>query len=404
MINPTADRRRVLISGASIAGPTLAFWLESYGFDVTVVERASSIRSGGYPIDVRGTAIDVIARMGLLEEVRAAHIAQRKFTFVDDQGQAIAAIPPKLLTASTDHDIELPRGILTSALVSLTRSTSVRYRFDDSIVALDDSGGDVTVSFKRGDSARFDIVIGADGLHSNTRKLVFGPEDQFRFDLGSGINLFSMPNDLGLSHEAVIYVVPGRSAGFYATKENPTVHAVLMFSTEKRSFNDQPSIEEQRQLTTEIFSGLGWEVPRMLEAMQYSDDLYFDTISQIRMPVWSKGRIALVGDAAYAPSLLTGQGTSLALVGAYVLAGELALHRDPKEAFSAYESTLKPFVEANQAIATPETIARFLPRTIEDVEALITMASGHYGLSDYVQQSKVHSSLQLSEYRILNAI
>ena len=219
MSSTVQKSRSVLISGASIAGPTLAFWLDRYGFDVTVVERASAVRNGGYPIDIRGTAIDVIERMGLLSRVEAAHIASRALTFVDAAGKTIGTIPVYDLTGNKGRDVELPRGELTTLLYGLTRNSKVRYRFNDSIEALEDDGAGVNVCFRSGERQRYDVVIGADGLHSNTRRLVFGSEEQFSHYLGHTFSLFSMTNDLGLSHGGIVYAEAGRAAGVFAVRE-----------------------------------------------------------------------------------------------------------------------------------------------------------------------------------------
>ena len=399
-----SPRRTVLISGASIAGPALAYWLDQYGFDVTVVERADAVRSGGYPIDVRGTAIDVVQRMGLIPQLQAAHINAQKLTFVDAVGAPIGVIRPEALTGGVSgHDIELPRGALTSSLYVLTRDTTIRYRFNDSIDTLDDDGAGVDVRFKSGAQGRFDVVVGADGLHSNTRALVFGPEAGFSHYLGFCFNLFSVPNDLGLSHEGVTYAEPGRMAGVYAVGDSDTLHAFLTFASIEPPFLSDPDIDKQRQRTAEVFAPGGWEVPRLVEAMQRSDDLYFDTVSQIYMPRWSSGRVVLVGDAAYAASFLSGQGSSLALVGAYVLAGELATHADPAEAFTAYEQITRPFVEANQALAGGGG-GFLLPRTSEELDArnqaLLALQSSESAGSHGEQSRRVHSLLQLPDYTL----
>ena len=230
--------RSVLISGASIAGPALANWLNQYGFDVTVVERADAIRSGGYPIDVRGTAIDVVERMGVLPQLRAAHVDTGKLRFVDADGNTIATITPEYLAGgTTDRHIELPRGELASILYDLTRDGQARYRFNDSIEALHDDGAGVDVRFKSGAEQRFDIVIGADGMHSNTRALVFGPEAPFIRYLGFCFNLFSMPNNAGLSHEAVVYAEPGRVTGVYAVGDSRTLLVFLNFAAANPRFS-----------------------------------------------------------------------------------------------------------------------------------------------------------------------
>ncbi len=396
--------RSVLISGASIAGPALAYWLDRYGFEVTVVERAATIRSGGYPIDIRGTAIEVVERMGLRAEIDAAHIASRDLTFVDAAGTVVATLSIyDLMGNETNRDVELPRGVLTGLLYDLTRDSRVHYRFEDSIEALEDDGSSVDVRFRSGECHRYDVVIGADGLHSNTRRLAFGPEAPFSRYLGSTFNLFSVPNDLGLSHGAMVYAEPGRAAVVMAVRDSPELFAMLTFATQAPPFGAHPDKAEQISRTAAVFAGGGWEVPRLLDAMARSDDLYFDTVSQIRMPGWSRGRVALVGDAAYAPSFRSGQGTSLALVGAYVLAGELASHDDPADAFAAYERTLRPFVEANQALAIKaDGEDLLLPRTAEELAArnrkLAAIEPGQSAGDLSGEARGAHNALRLPDY------
>ncbi len=403
MLRASYKSRSVLISGASIAGPTLAYWLDRHGFDVTLVERASAVRSGGYPIDIRGTAMGVIERMGLRPQVEAAHIASRSLTFVDAEGRTIGTIPMyDLMGNAKARDVELPRGVLTTLLYALTKNSRVRYRFDDSIDALEDDGAGVDVCFKGGERQRYDVVIGADGLHSNTRRLVFGPVAPFNHYLGYTFNLFSMPNDLGLSHEAIVYAEAGRAAGVYAVRDSPDLFAFLIFATETPPFGVHADKTEQIERTAAVFAAGGWEVSRVVEALRRADDLFFDAVSQIRMPCWSKGRVALVGDAAYAPSFRSGQGTSIALVGAYVLAGELAAHDDPADAFTAYERIVRPFVEANQALAIKKDGNYFLPRTQEELDArdrmLAAFKPGGSGEDLSRSARAVHSALTLPEY------
>jgi 2-polyprenyl-6-methoxyphenol hydroxylase-like FAD-dependent oxidoreductase len=399
--NKMAINKKVLISGASIAGPALAYWLNRYGFDVTVVERANAVRSGGYPIDVRGTAIDVVERMGLLWQLQAAHIDTRKLTFVDATGAPIAVIDPEGLGSDSGRHIELPRGALTSLLYELTHNKEIRYRFNDSIDTLEDDGASVEVRFKSGSHDRFDIVVGADGLHSNTRSLVFGPEEPFNRYLGRCFNVFSLPNYDGLSHEAIAYSEPGRAAMVYAVGDSETLHAMLVFATDETPFLSHPDIDKQRKRTAEKFAGGGWEVPHMVEAMQHADDLYFDTVSQIHMPRWSSGRVVLVGDAAHAPSFLSGQGTSLALVGAYVLAGELTNHSNPADAFASYEQIVRPFVEANQALASSGG-SILLPRSQEELDRRNrVLAAGEFSADsgEYAaKRRQVYNSLLLPDY------
>ncbi|MBB4682851.1 FAD-dependent monooxygenase [Amycolatopsis jiangsuensis] len=358
--------KSVLISGASIAGPTLAYWLDRYGFDVTVVEKARTVRGGGYPIDVRGTAIEVIQRMGLLPQIRDAHVGSGRLTFFDGAGASIATIEPERLTGGvTGRDVEIRRGDLTSVLYGAVRDR-VEFRFSDSITALDDRAGGVDVTFRSGTQRTFDLVIGADGLHSGTRALTFGPEEQFHRYLGYCFAGFTMPNHLGVSQEALSWNVPGRGAMIYAMGGTDEVHGFLNFSRAEAPFHAFTDPAAQRELVAATFAGDGWEVPRMVETMRAADDLFFDVVSQIHLPVWSKGRVALVGDAAYAPSFFSGQGSSIAIVGAYLLARGLS-ELDHPAAFAAYESGSREFVASNQALATDG--GRFVaPRTAEELE------------------------------------
>ncbi|MFF2197317.1 FAD-dependent monooxygenase [Streptomyces sp. NPDC058157] len=360
---PLPRHRRVLVSGAGIAGPALAFWLHRHGFDVTVVEKAGAVRGGGYPVDVRGTAVEVVRRMGLLPQLRRAHISTRRITFLSTDGSPVAALRPEALVGGTRDDLEVPRGELTALLHDAVRD-DVAFVFDDSVAALDDRPDHVEVTFRSGARREFDLVVGADGLHSHTRHLAFGPEEPFHHYLGHCFAGFTLPNHLGLAHEGLVWNAPGRSAVLYAVGAGEHVHGFLDFARPEPPFAAFRSPGAQRELVAETFRDRQWEVPRLVAAMRCADDLFFDVVSQIRMPRWSAGRVALVGDAAYAPSFLTGQGTSLALVGAYLLAGELAAHPGHREAFAAYERLARPFVTADQDLVGEGDAALF-PRTEE---------------------------------------
>lgn len=390
----TSPRRKVLISGASIAGPALAFWLTRHGYAVTVVEKAAAPRSGGYPIDVRGTALEVVRRMGILPQLRDAHIDTRRITFLDGDGGKVAAINPHTVAGSVaGEDIEVRRGDLTDALYAAVRD-DVEFLFDDSIDTLDQSGHGVDVTLRRGGSRTFDMVFGADGLHSHTRKLLFGPGEQFHRYLGYCFAVFTLRNTFDLSHEIMMWNTPGRAAALYAVEETAEVHAFLNFARQEPPFDALRTPGAQRELIASVFADAGWEVPGMIAAMHDADDLYCDVVSQIRMPRWSSGRVALVGDAAYAPSFLTGQGTSLALVGAYMLAASLA-DRDVAAGLAAYEHGLRAFVTANQgqigkgdATLFPTT-TRALTQRNDMLRNLSTMPAN--------QGRRAHSALTLPE-------
>ncbi|MGW6530406.1 FAD-dependent monooxygenase [Streptomyces venezuelae] len=343
----TRNRSRVLISGASIAGPALAYWLNRHGYAVTVVEKASALRGGGYPIDIRGTAVDVVRDMGLLPQLRDAHIDVRRLTFLDGDGTPVASVDPHRLTGGVaGQDLEVRRGDLTEALYTAVRD-DVEFLFDDRIDSLDQSAHGVDVTFRKGGSRTFDMVFGADGVHSRTREFLFGPEERFHRYLGHCFAGFTLRNTFGLRDEVTMWNTPGRTAALYAAGDDGHVHALLAFAHPEPPLHAFRNPRAQRDLVADVFADAGWEVPGMLAALRDTDDLFFDVVSQIRMPRWSSGRVALVGDAAYAPSFLTGQGSSLALIGAYSLAGSLA-GGDHAAGFAAYEDGARPLVTATQ--------------------------------------------------------
>ncbi|MEV6038306.1 FAD-dependent monooxygenase [Nonomuraea sp. NPDC052116] len=333
--------KSILISGASIAGTATAYWLRRHGFDVTVVERAPALREGGYKVDIRGVALQVIERMGLMEAVRAASTDMRIATHYDARGRKIAAMDADLFGGRTGDDAEIMRGDLNELLYDLTRH-DVEYVFDDSVTGI---AADGTVTFERSAPRRFDLVVGADGAHSNTRRIAFGEESRYARDLGYYISICTVPNTLGLDREEAVHVAPGRTANVYSTRQDTRAKALFMWSSEPLAY-DHRDVEGQKELLVKAMAGVGWEVPALLESVRDAKDFYFDSVTQIHMDRWSKGRVVLVGDAAYCASPAAGQGTSLALVGAYVLAGELAGGGGTE----GYEREMREFVEANQAL------------------------------------------------------
>ncbi|MFC8868765.1 FAD-dependent monooxygenase [Streptomyces sp. NPDC057148] len=367
MVMKTATKGTVLVSGASIAGPAVAFWLRRYGFAVTVVEKSAGLRAGGYPVDVRGTAVEVARRMGILPQLREAHVESRRVTFLDADGSEAAVVHPQVVAGGVEgRDVEVRRGDLARALYGAVRD-EVEFVFDDSVEVLTEHEHGVDVTFRSGVRRSFDLVLGADGLHSRTRELVYGPERRFHHYLGYCFTVFTMPNTFGLSHEVLMWNTPGRAAALYAVEDADEVHAFLNFAGPEPGHDVLRDPRAQHDLVATTFADAGWEIPGMVAAMRRASDPFFDTVSQVRMPRWSSGRTALVGDAAYAPSFLTGQGSSLALVGAYVLAASLAAHRDHTAAFAAYERDLRGFVELNQAQVADGDAALF-PTTAAALE------------------------------------
>ncbi|WP_433682067.1 FAD-dependent monooxygenase [Nocardia sp. CA-119907] len=337
--------KTVLISGASIAGPALAYWLTRHGFTVTVVEQAPTLREGGYKVDIRGVAMDVIDRMGLMPEVRKASTAMRGGAWVDDTGRALATLGPQLIGLRSPGDDEVLRGDLAHILFDATKG-GVEYLFGDSITGLVQHTDGVTVRFRNAEPRVFDLVLGADGSHSAVRRLAFGPEERFARHTGMAACVISVPNYLDLDHWELVHPTPGRVVQVYSTRRT-TAKAQFIFQAPEQ-LPDRRDRDAQQQLVADAFTGAGWETPNLVRAMPESTDFYFDSVSQIHLDQWSDGRVALVGDAAYCPSPLSGQGTSMALVGAYVLAGELkAAAGDHNIAFDRYQRAMQDYVTRN---------------------------------------------------------
>jgi 2-polyprenyl-6-methoxyphenol hydroxylase-like FAD-dependent oxidoreductase len=350
----------ILISGASIAGPALAYWLKRYGFTLTVIERAPQLREGGYPVDLRNEAVQVAKLMGTWSRLQQEKTNFGEIAFVDERNQRISRINVQGLRKAFDLDVvEIMRGDLAKTLYELTKD-EVEYCFGDSIQTLKQDEEGVDVTFERGSSRRFDLVVGADGLHSIVRTLMFGDEAQFERYCGYQFGVFTTDNYLGLDEASMqMYSVPGKRVVLRSTRGNQVLVAFFLFKQPTQLRYDHDDLEQQKQLITDVFTSEGWEVPRLLEKMQTAPDLYFDAVSQIRMERWSQGRAVLLGDAGYCPALLSGQGSSLAMMGAYILAGELkeALG-DHQRAFPQYEQAFRPIVRREQKQAGSS--ARFL--------------------------------------------
>jgi 2-polyprenyl-6-methoxyphenol hydroxylase-like FAD-dependent oxidoreductase len=342
--------RNVLISGASLAGPTLAYWLARHGFAVTVVERALKPRIGGAPIDVRGAAVDVARRMGILSRIQAARTRTGGVEFVDASGKRVARMDPNAFAEHPEQDIELERADLVTILHDAARP-DVDYVFADSIESLTQDEHGVDVTFTRGAPRRFDLVVGADGLHSKVRQLVHGTEPRFVRFLGMYVAIAPLdPHEkprVGREDWGVFHNSPGKLAGVY--RHHGNADAFFLFRSPALSY-DHNDADQQKKLLADAFAGERWEVPRLLAAARDAEDLYFDSVSQVRMPSWSRGRVTLVGDAGYGPALLSGMGTTLAMVGATVLADELAATPDdPHHALARYEERHRPTVRRAQA-------------------------------------------------------
>jgi len=353
----------ILISGAGIAGPALAYWLARAGIEVTIVERAPAPRAGGQAVDIRGAAREVVQRMGLLAKIKSAGLEERGFAFVDEQGRHQAWMPANFMGGEgIVAEIEILRGELSRILYEATSSDS-EYLFDDSIDSLLQDDNRVEVTFANGSSRCFDLVIGADGVHSRVRSLTFGEnESACVAPLGGYTAYFTIPHRIDTNDWFVIHNAPGGRAIGIRSGGPVTTQVMLMFLSPPLGYERFGAVR-QKEILTQTFAGMGWEVPRVLDGMWDAPDFYFDLVAQVRMQRWTRGPVALLGDAAYSPSPVTGLGTSLSLVGAYVLGGELARSNGACDAaFARYESVLRDYVNQCQKLP-PGGLEGMLPRT-----------------------------------------
>ena len=355
MSNPT-----VLISGAGIAGPTLAYWLVRHGFHPTVVEHAASLRSSGSPVDVRGPAVEVAERMGVMGRIHQAGTDVTAMSFVNATGRRVGRVNLQALQqAAGSREVELPRGDLASILYQASRDHA-EFLFNDSIVALDQDEYGVSASFQRAHPRRFDLVIGADGLHSAVRRLAFGPESDFVQHMGlyvATMRLDGLDALIEGGREVVMYNTPGRAVAIHPSRGDAL--AFFAFQCPAVPGFDYRDIAQHKRLLAAAFQGGGWRVPGLLNRVQAAKDLYFDSVSQVRVRPWWLGRVALVGDAASCVSLF-GDGSSLAMAGAFTLAEELAASPgDHQLAFRRYEARHRTLVDPKQ-----RNIARAAPLLI----------------------------------------
>ena len=340
----------MLVSGASIAGPAAAHWLRRRGADVTVVEQTSGLRPGGQAVDARGVAREVITRMGLDAAVRGVCTNTAGAYTVDADGNVL-----ETYRAEDDggdgyiSEIEVLRGDLSQVLYDDT-SDEVDYVFGDRIAELTQDADGVDVVFASGRQGRFDLVIGADGLHSALRAMVFGPREEFIRHLGLVLAFYTVPNEFGLDRWLIDYQEAGRSAGLRPVRDPGKAIAMLSFPAPEFTI-DYRDIPAQKRLLRERMAGFGWETARILSYLDDAPDFYLDQVAQVVMNRWSSGRVVLLGDAAFSASPMSGAGTGLALVGAYLLAGELAAADwDPTAGFAGYEQRMRAYVEDNQEI------------------------------------------------------
>ncbi|PBC47766.1 FAD-dependent oxidoreductase [Rhodococcus sp. ACS1] len=341
----------VLISGAGIAGPALAFWLARSGYAVTVVEKAPALRVGGQAVDFKGEVHrQVLERMGILDEVRRRQTGKTDLRIVDERDKHLATMPGEFIGG----DVEILRGDLTEILYERT-ADSCEYLFGDSVTAVTDTESSVEVMFEKSHARRFDLVFGADGIHSAVRKHRFGPEEDFVRFLGyyyAVVGTTAAVTAASPDRERAtgwMYNEPGRMA----VVGGPRAPELFVFASDPIDY-DRGDITEQKRLLAAAYAGAGWRVPGLLAHLDDAPDFYLDSIARVETDTYTAGRVALLGDAAYG-NTLGGFGTGLALVGAYVLAGELAATGgDHRVAFGRYNEQMHRYAKvARKAGAGP---------------------------------------------------
>lgn len=354
---------RVAISGAGIAGPTLAYWLSRYGYEPTLIEKAPRLRAGGYVVDFWGGGYTVAERMGLRDQLHSTGYQVEEVRLVDQRGRRVGGFAVDVFRRNMNGRFTtVPRGDL-AALLHQCIDGRVETLFGESISAIDQDSTGVQVAFESGRSGWFDLVIGAGGIHSPVRNLVFGPEAALAKDLGYRVAAFETVGYRRRDELVYLaYTMPGRMVARFAMRDDRTLF-LFVFTTEHMAGPDPRNLNETKSVLRRTFGEAGWECPEILRQLDVACDVYFDRVSQIVMGDWSLGRVALIGDAACAVSLLAGEGTGLAMMEAYVLAGEL--HRaggDHRLAFRRYETMLRPLIAQKQRSARGFASA-FAPKT-----------------------------------------
>ncbi len=351
-------RKTALVSGASIAGLTMAYWLNRYGFKVTVVEISAGLKLGGSPIDIRGEALDAVKRMGILEKIQEVSLITT-IEFVNAQNECVGTLSG-LGKDDSGQDIEIHRNQLIQ-IIREAASTDIEYLFSNTIETVDQDGEKVMVTFKDGQTRNFDFLFGADGVHSNVRKLVFGAEENFNYFCGAYFAVLNADEHIEGQNAGIMYNMPNKMAGI-SSKGN----TILLFRSPKLDY-DYRNTTQHKQIHTAHFSGEGWEIPDILKTMTDSDRLYFDEICQIKMSSWIKGRIALIGDAAHCAGFPTGMGSSLAIQGATILADAMVENDDYPTVFQKYNDTFRPVAEQAQSFVYAG-LSFLLPETQEAID------------------------------------
>ena len=338
--------KKILVSGGSIAGPTLAYWLHKYGYDVTIIERSSELRLGGQNIDVKGPALEVIRKMGLEDEIRAANTTEIGIRFVNVKNEIVGEFPVESALSMT-QELEILRGDLVQILYKHTKD-HVKYIFGDYITALNQHADNVSVTFSSGKTEDYDLVISAEGIGSQTRKLAFGDEIKFKY-LGIYTAYLTIKKTSTDSRWARWCNAAGGIVFVLRPDNYGKTRASVTFLSPEMGY-EKLSDDEKKNVLIEKIKDVGWEAERLVKEIQDSEDLYFERVSQVKAPKWRNGRVCLTGDAAYCATPIAGKGVDLSVSGAYILAGELSKTDDHEQAFKNYENRMRPYVESSQKL------------------------------------------------------
>ncbi|AKV04255.1 Oxidoreductase protein [Labilithrix luteola] len=364
----SANGKKVLVSGASFAGLSTALWMRRLGYEVTIVEIARGLRTGGTAVDIKGSTVDVVRRMGLFEQIRSNRLSLQRWDLKNERDVTERSLllrdegePP------SEDEFEIERSVLLTMLFDAVKD-HVEVVFDDSITALRETIDGMEVTFAKGSRRAFDLVFGCDGVHSAVRKLWFGDAAQYMHFLGQYFSITIVDKLLIERNTAQMFNVPGKAVMLNAYKNSTDI--ILSFASDNEIPYDRRDEEEQRRIIANQFVGVGWRTAELLEEVRGSKSFYFDKLCQIRMPSWTKGRVALVGDAGYCPSPAAGMGGSLAIDGAAALADAMRDHDGNFEAaFRAYDERFRPFIEEVQAEAERTGLETLVPRTEEAIRA-----------------------------------
>ena len=357
----------VLIAGASFSGLAAAFWMNRLGYRVTVVEIGKGLKMGGSPVDIKEGTVDIMKRMGLLERIQASSLKAKAIEFLDVDGVRIAKMPGQSGDAQdSTPQYEIERDTLLQMMFDEVKGDA-EFLFDDRIASAVELTDEIAVTFKSGKQRSFSLLLGCDGNHSSVRRMCFGEESAYSYFLQNYFSITIVDKLLIEEDTAQMYNVPGKVVMLNAYNDKTDI--IFCFHSEREisySYRDQ---DEQRRIILQQFSGEGWRTRELLAELDRSRDFYFDKMCQIRMPTWTKGRVALVGDAGYCASPAAGMGGSLAIVGATALADAFQKHPENSEkAFQEYNDGLRPFVEEVQAQAVNFGLEMFVPKSGEALQ------------------------------------